>query len=156
MDNLHRSQVNVDLKKYIEPDLLSGTQKLKGGQFLGKVISNMKNSIITKFHRLETLITKGEWINNKAVVSKIQKNVADITARIHKEPGSVVDSHQMFHINIGQMKALCKQLNELGVVANAEDVIHSLDELDQEIANTETAPQEKKAVSPEKGKIEKM
>lgn len=110
MPNITRAE----FQKYLSPTLMAGTEKLSTSSKVGRIFSNIGKKAAAKFFRIVALFTKGEWINNKAVMNLMDKKIVELTQNLKQHRGKDID-RGMIHTGVQEMKATCRDLKKLGV-----------------------------------------
>jgi hypothetical protein len=121
-------KVNVtttaDVQKYLSPTLKKDTEGLEGKAYIGKIFSNLGKIAEVKFHRIMHTASKifqgGEWINNKAVLKKLEQNFKDISNQAKNGEISTDDKREISQ-GIGTMRAVCDLLK--GTVSKKDQAL---------------------------------
>jgi len=109
------------METYLSPRLLKDTPGIKKrGEFLKRVVSNLKEMAFTKFHRFETGFLEGRWINNKSVLKSLENNVVVLACELQKTPEKIEgDTKQAIQTEIVIMRDICKTLLDSGAKEHA-------------------------------------
>lgn len=142
---------SAEFKKYLGPTLTAGIDRKQSiGTIAGKFVSNIGQIAKEKFYRIISLFTKGEWINNKTVMNKLDRNIKDLKASL-KEASQELDIG-LINRAVHEMRETCNLLRKSG--ANEESVIKigadlaELEDLTEDIELDRERAQPKKTVKP--------
>lgn len=124
-----------ELENYIAPNALPESTKKEpmfSKEYARKVMRYLRNSALPILHRIEhkiiTLFAKGEWINNNAVMRRLEAQVArlsnELMHRSEKGKVSFADTDRIRDV-VRQMKAICQKLAEAGFEQTNIDRLNS-------------------------------
>jgi hypothetical protein len=116
--------------------LKTGTKNLPAGEMLGRMITNLKDMTITKFHRICYAICEGEWVNSSSVMSKIENNINVLNKRLQTKSAEVKGFEDRMKFEINELKAICNEFEKLQVKPKSiQKMIIDLNTIEQALHN---------------------
>ena len=165
--SIPQNMPNIDLKsyeKYISKNLYDGA--LKDGKVdYGKVFENLGHKGITTFHQIQTLFEKGVWINDKSALDELTRQFTLLKKLNLNNTKEVLDAKGQSKLvkstildGVGQMKAICKMLKNLGNEHEKElkTVEEELDSLESFTSSTEAKWESHSKVKEKKSKMQSV
>lgn len=141
-----------NLEKHLSPTLLDNTKGKPVGKLLGQVVSNLKDMLTTKLHRIQTKISTGEWINNKSVSNELMKDIVGfqrdckvmIANKVNSGDKEGLDVSVEFVKNgIHEMRAICNILAKSGAAPEAKAFGEKLTQVENELFKEVNKPHPK-------------
>lgn len=142
----------TDVRKDLLSDpLTAGTEGLGKVAYAKQVLSNVKHSIAVKFNRLvEVIFFKGEWVNNKNTLAKLDKNITNLTSEIKEHASELTkEDFDFIHAGIAEMKRINQLLAKKGAYRESVDKIENdFDELEKAARNAENENIKNRLIEP--------
>lgn len=109
-----------NIERHLSSTLLRKDEN--GKLTLGQIVKNLKDSVISKFHRIQSLFDQGIWISNKSVATSLENRINDLKDELapgvlEDKAGSVEDVifiRKAIASGINEMEAVCEILKKSG------------------------------------------
>lgn len=129
------------VQQFYGPSFGAGVDKKRIFHTGGKIITNATGKLVAKYHRLVNLAKKGEWINNKKIISTLDNDIKIISSLCKSEKREHWDITSTLHFNeeirhlVTDMKQACAELKKKG--KDITQLQKDLDNLSEEVLTDE-------------------